>query len=167
LLGPGTKEARRTVGRTLLITVELIAASIWIGSLLCLALVARVAAKVLDPPARVALFRGIGQLYRVVGTSALVASIAAGAALAGSPSEWSVTIDVVAVLAGVLVVLTAVGMAQARRMTVVRRHAIVLPDDETAVVAVRRGAATAGVLRGLMATVTLAIVVLVASELAA
>ncbi len=154
------------MGRTLLITVELIAASVWIGSLVCLALVARVAARVLDARSRVALFRSVGQLYRVVGTSALVVSIAAGAALAGSPLEWSVTMDVVAALASVLVVLTAVGVAQARRMTVMRRHAIVLPNDEGAVEAIRRGAASAGVLRGLMATVTFTIVVLVASVLA-
>lgn len=154
------------MGRTLLIAVELLAASVWIGSLVCLALVARVAARVLDAPARVELFRGIGRLYRVVGTSALVVFIAAGAALTGSPSEWSATMAVVAALSGALVVLTAVGMAQARRMTMVRRQALAAPEEGAVGDAVRRGAASAGVLRGLMATVTLAILVLVASVLA-
>ncbi len=154
------------MGRTLFIAVELLAASIWIGSLVCLALVARVALRVLDPQARVALFRGIGRLYRVVGTSALVVSIAAGAALAGSPSGWSVAMDVIGALSGVLVVLTVIGMAQARRMTVIRRQELDAPGDGTVGDAVRRGAASAGLLRGLMAAVTLVIVLLVASVLA-
>lgn len=154
------------MGRTLLIAVELLAASIWAGSLVCLALVARVALRVLDSQARVALFRGIGRLYRVVGTSALVVSIAAGAALAGSPSEWSVAMGAIGALSGVLVVLTVIGMAQARRMTVMRRQALGAPGDEAVGDAVRRGAASAGELRGLMAGVTVVIVVFVASVLA-
>ena len=40
-------------GRTVLIALELLAASTWVGSLVCLALVARVARRALDEACRV------------------------------------------------------------------------------------------------------------------
>ena len=55
--------------RTVLLVVATLAASIWIGSLVCLALVALVARRTLDGPSFVVLFREVGRLYRVVGTT--------------------------------------------------------------------------------------------------
>jgi hypothetical protein len=58
--------------RTVLIAVEMLAASTRVGSLVCLALVSSVAREVIDPTSRIELFRGIGRLYGIVGTGALI-----------------------------------------------------------------------------------------------
>lgn len=150
----------------MLITIALLAGSIWIGSMVSLVVVSNIAKRVLEPAARVQLFRGVGRAYGMVGTGSLVVAIVTGILLAGSPSNWTATTTAAVVLSGVLVVLTALGMAQARRMTVVRRRAITSPEDTDAADAVRRGARTAGLVRGSMGICTLAIVVLVSSELA-
>ena len=150
---------------TPLVAVELIAACIWVGSLVCLALVANVARKVLDGPSQVTFFRAIGRRYGIVGSASLLVAIGAGVALAWPPSSWSGTIDAAVALAGVLVLAAAVGMAQARAMTIRRRRAMSTPEDHDAGRAVRRGRLLAGALRGLMALVTLAIVVLAAQAI--
>lgn len=154
------------MARTLLITIELLAASIWIGSLVCLVLVSAIATRVLEPSARVQLFRMIGRAYGIAGSAALLVAIVVGLVLAGMPSNWSATTTAAVVLSGVLVALTAAGMAQARRMTVARRRSIASPEDAEASEAVRRGAQAAGILRSIMGACTLAIVILVASDLA-
>lgn len=154
------------MGRTLLITIELLAASVWIGSIVCLAIVATEAGRALDAADRVVLFRGIGRRYAIVGTTSLLVAIGAGAAIAGAPSGWSGLTTAALVSAGVLVLLTATGMAQARRMTAARRRAAAEPDDVHAARDVKRGAAVAGALRGSMAMVTVVIVALVAHQLA-
>ena len=150
---------------TPLVAVELIAACVWVGSLVCLTLVANAARKVLDGPSQVAFFRGIGRRYSVVGTASLLVAIGAGLALAWPPSSWSATIDAAVALAGVLVLATGAGMAQARAMTALRRRALSAPQDDVAGRAVRRGRLVAGALRGLMALVTLAVVVLAAQAI--
>jgi len=155
------------MGRTVLITVELLAASIWIGSIVCLAIVAAEAGRALDAADRVALFRGIGRRYAVVGSVPLLVAIGAGAAIAGSPAEWPALTTAALASACGLVLLTAAGMAQARRMTIARRRAAAAPDDPEAAADVKRGAAVAAVLRGSMAALTVAIVALVAHQLAA
>lgn len=147
-------------GRMLLIAIGMLAASVWIGSLASLAVVSGVARRELDGAARVALFRGIGRRYRIVGTGSLGLSIAVGAALAWPPSQVHGNLAVTFVLGGVLVAVTAAGMAQARRMTIVRRQSLEHPDDAQLIGSVRRGAALAGVLRATIALVTLVIVVL-------
>ncbi len=149
-------------GRTLLIAVEMLAGSIWVGSLVCLALVANVARRALDPTARVALFRGIGRLYGRIGTGSLVVAIGAGIAIAGRPSHWSTSVTVAVVLSVLLVVLTAVGMVQARRMTIQRQRVLDVSNDEATTISIRRGAAVAGALRGSIALMTLVIIVAVA-----
>ncbi|HVC71133.1 MAG TPA: hypothetical protein VNC61_12835 [Acidimicrobiales bacterium] len=145
-----------------MVAVELIAACIWVGSLVCLALVATVARQVLDGPLQVAFFRALGRRYGIVGPASLLVAMGAGLALAWPPSSWSGTIDAAVALVGVLVLLTAAGMAQARTMTILRRQAMSAPGDHDAVSAVRRGRPVASALRSLMALVTLAVVVLAA-----
>jgi len=150
---------------TPLVAIELIAACIWVGSLVCLALVASVARSVLDGPAQVAFFRALGRRYGIVGTASLLVAIGAGLALSWPPSSWSNIIAAAVALAGLLVLLTGAGMAQARAMGAIRRRSISSPDDEDAARAVRRGQMLAGALRGTMALVTLAIVVLAAQAI--
>jgi len=154
-----------TVARTLLIAVALLGAGIWIGSLVCLTIVTRVASQVLDPTDSVTLFRGIGRLYGVVGTGALLVAIASGVVIAGRPSNWGAASTAAIVLSGVLVVLTLAGMAQARRMTRTRRRALETPDVPHASDAVRRGATVARWLRSAMGAMTLAILAVIAAEL--
>ncbi len=147
-------------GRTVLIATEMLAASIWVCSLVCLALVTSVARRVLDGPSRVAFFRAVGRTYGRVGTGALLVAIAAGVAIAGRPSHWETTVSLAIILSVVLVALTLVGMAQAHRMTVRRQRALDAPRDVSIASQISRGAAVAGALRGSIALVTLVILAL-------
>ena len=119
----------------------------------------------LDGPSQVAFFRAIGRRYGIVGTAALLAAIGCGLALPWPPSTWSNIIEAAVALSGFLVLLTSAGMAQARAMTVLRRRAVTAPDDRVAAEAVRRGRVLAGTLRGTMALVTLAVLVLAAQAI--
>lgn len=147
---------------TPLVAVELVAASIWVGSLVCLAVVTAAARRVLDTPSQVVLFRAVGRRYGLVGTTALLVAIGAGLALSWPPAAWSPITDWAVALAGLLVIASGVGMAQARAMTRLRRQATSAPEDQGLAVSMRRGRLLAYMLRGLMAAVTLAIVVLAA-----
>jgi hypothetical protein len=102
----------------------------------------------------------------MVGTASLLIAIAAGLALSWPPSSWSRTIDAAVVLAGVLVVATIAGMMQARAMTALRRKLIANAGDSSTAVALRRGRLLANGIRGLMALMTLAIVILAAFAVA-
>ena len=144
------------------VAVEILSASVWIGSLVCLAVVSQVARKVLDSPAQIAFFRALGRRYAFVGTGSLLVAIGAGLAMAWPPATWSTTIDTALALAGFLVLTTVAGMTQARFMGVLRRRAIASPEDRAAEASVRRGRRLATSLRLLMAADTLIIVVLVA-----
>ena len=145
-----------------LVAVELITASIWVGGMVCLAIVAKAARGVLDESSQVAFFRAVGRRYGMVGTASLLIAIAASLALSLPPSSWSRTIDAAAVLASVLVVATIAGMMQARAMTALRRKLIANPRDSSTAVGLRRGRLLANGIRGLMALMTLAIVILAA-----
>ena len=149
-----------------LVAVELIAASIWVGGMVCIAIVAKAARGVLDESSQVAFFRAVGRRYGIVGTASLLIAIAAGLALSWPPSSWSRTIDAAVVLAGVLVVATIAGMMQARAMTALRRKLIANAGDSSTAVALRRGRLLANGIRGLMALMTLAIVILAAFAVA-
>ena len=144
------------------VVLEILSASVWIGSLVCLAVVSQAARKVLEGPAQVAFFRAVGHRYAFVGSGSLLVAIGDGLAMAWPPATWSATIDTAVALAGLLVLATAAGMAQARIMGALRRRAIASPDDRAARASVRRGRRLATSLRLLMAADTLAIVVLAA-----
>ncbi len=144
------------------VTLELVAASVWVGSLVCLALVAQTGRATLDGPAQVDFFRALGRRYAIVGTAALLVAIGVGLAMAWPPSTWSAKIDAAVALAGLLVLASAAGMAQARAMGTLRERSMKAPADPVARAAVRRGRHVATTLRLLMAAATLAVVVLVA-----
>lgn len=61
--------------------LEILATSVWVGGLVAIAVVPRVATRTLDPGAEVAFFRALGRTYGVVGTLALALAYGAGAAL--------------------------------------------------------------------------------------
>lgn len=103
-------------------------------------------------------FRGVGRSYQYVGTGSLLVAIGVGIVLAWPLSDVHGTLASEFILSGALVVVSLAGMAQAKRMTVRRRRALDHPDDPKAVASVRRGARLAGLLRGLIAGVTLVMV---------
>lgn len=137
--------------------ILILASCVWVGGLVTIAVVARAASRALEPPARVALFRVVGRMYNVVGNTALAVAFGAGAYLVyGRP--WDGRLTAAAVLATVLTAALGVGIAQARRMTRLRqRMHDAAADRADLAAAVRRGAAQAGMLRGVIALLSLAL----------
>lgn len=152
-----------SIPRTALLTLEILASSVWIGSMVCLAVVARVTSTALDPLTRVTLFASVGRTYALLGTGALAVAVTTGMALAGDPAGWSDVITWALGLATVLFLLTLVAMEQAHRMTALRRAAAA--DAGAANASLRSAARYASALRGAMGLLTLMVVVLVAAEL--
>ncbi|HEY0318881.1 MAG TPA: DUF4149 domain-containing protein [Solirubrobacterales bacterium] len=144
---------------TPLIALQALSASVWVGGLVAIFVVARVAAATLDPPTRVAFFRSLGRSYGIVGSVALLVALATGALLLrGHP--WDGLLVATAVVAGALLVTTVVGMAQARAMTRLRRQALTGAGGVALDPRIRRGAALAAALRGAIALLTVTLVVL-------
>lgn len=144
-------------------TVELLAASVWVGGLAAIAIVARCARALLDGTTRVAFFRELGRRYLRVGGGALAVAYAAGAALISS-GRWTDVKSAIAAVAAVLVVVTLAGVAQARSMTRLRTAALA-GDPRLGADHLAARARRAGALRGLIATLTLTLVALAAVAL--
>jgi uncharacterized membrane protein len=148
-----------SAGDEVLTGLLILATSVWLGGLVTIAIVARVAARALDPAARVALFRGLGRSYGFVGTAALVVAYGTGAALMrGHP--WDLARIAAALVAVALAATLGVGIVQARRMTRLRRRALDEPGDTVLAMRVRRGALRAAMLRGLIAVLSLSLLAL-------
>jgi hypothetical protein len=139
--------------------VLILASTVWLGGLAAIAVVARVATRTLDPAARVTFFRGLGRAYGLVGTTALALAYAAGAAVTYGRS-WDGLLTATAAVATALAVTLAVGVAQARHMTRLRRQSLAQSDDADLCARVHRGAGRAGALRGLIALLSLALLAL-------
>jgi uncharacterized membrane protein len=136
--------------------VLITATAVWVGGLVAIAVVARVASDTLDPAARLAFFRGLGRSYGIVGTTALAVAYGTGASLVYGRS-WDGRLTAAAVVATALLVVTGSGIAQARRMSRLRRLALDQPDNGELVNRVRRGAGRAGALRALIALLSFAL----------
>ena len=142
-----------------LLGVLVIATAVWVGGLVTIVVVARVAARVLGTAERITFFRGLGRAYGLVGGAALLAALSAGAILvAGRP--WDGLLTAAAAVAGALVAATAAGIAQARWMTRLRRSALQHPGDATVAGQVRRGARSAAALRAVIGALSLALIAL-------
>ena len=139
---------------TVLTGVVILAGAVWVGGLVAIAVVARVATATLDPAGRVAFLCGLGRAYGVVGTAALTVAYGTGGALVYGRA-WDGALTAAAVVAAALAIILAWGVMQARRMTRLRRYALDRPDDEDSAARVRRGAARADVLRGVIALLSL------------
>ena len=101
---------------TILVFVELLAASIWIGGFVAIGVVAKFARAQLEPAQRVAFFRHLGRTYLRVGGAALaVALVCGGVLLAGGP--WTTAKSAAVVLGLCLAAVTVAGVLQARAMT--------------------------------------------------
>jgi uncharacterized membrane protein len=145
--------------RAILLGVFMLAACIWVGGYVAIAVVARVASRVLAPDQRVALFRGLGRSYGIVGSVALAVALGTGAALL-SAHAWDATLTAATVLAAILVLALAAGVAQARRMTQLRQAALAAPGDLQLARRVRRGARSAMVLRAALGLLSVALIAL-------
>ena len=144
---------------TPLVALNALAASIWVGGLVAIFVVARAAAASLEPAQRVAFFQALGRRYGVVGSAALLVALGTGAALLRGHA-WNELLVAAAIVAGALLVAAGAGMAQARAMTRLRRRALSETVDPALQLRLRRGALLAGALRSMIALLTLVLVVL-------
>jgi hypothetical protein len=136
--------------------VLIAATAVWVGGLVAIAVVAHVAGRTLEPAVRVSFFRGLGRSYGIVGTGALAVAYGTGASLVYGRS-WDGRLTATAVVATALV---GIGIAQARRMSRLRRMALDQPDDGELANRVRIGAGRAGASRALIAVLSFALLAL-------
>jgi hypothetical protein len=141
----------------LLIAVLVLASGVWIGGYVAAAVSARTTMTTLQAPDRIAFFRSLGRTYLRVDVPALAVGLAVGAVLLGARG-WDGLAWAATAIAGALVVVLAVAIAQARRMTVLRTRALSEPDGPDAG-RVRRDAGRAAVLRALLGLLTVALAV--------
>lgn len=145
--------------QAVLLGVFTLASCVWVGGYVAIAVVARVAARTLEPASRVAFFRALGRSYLFVGTPALLIAIGTGAALA-SQLPWDGVLVAAAVLAAALLVSLAAGVVQARQLTRLRVAALTDPSDSALARRVRHGARAATALRALIGLLSLALIAL-------
>lgn len=153
------------ITKAALLGVFILASAVWIGGFVAVVVVARVANRTLPPIQRVAFFAGLGRAYGVVGGSALVVAMGTGAGLVAD-RRWDATLAAATAVAAALVVSTVIGVAQARRMTRLRRSSLQQPDNVLLARRVQQGARRAAVLRagiGLLSLALIALGVLVAT----
>jgi uncharacterized membrane protein len=137
-----------------LVFAHLLAVCVWVGGFVTVAVVARVAKRELEAPARVAFFRSLGRSYGKVAGSALTVAVLTGTALLAQRG-WDHAASAAVLLALALVVATVAGIAQARRMTRLRERALDEPLDPTLPVLIDRGAKQALTLRATIGALTL------------
>lgn len=147
------------VARALLGGVVVLSGAVWVGGFVVLVIVDQVARRTIDPAERTAFFQMLGRVYGLVGGLALALGLASGAFLVYD-RRWDAVLTLTAVAAVGLVAATVIGVAQARRMTRLRRGALEHPDDTALAGRVRRGTRTAGILRSLIGVVSLALLAL-------
>ncbi len=144
---------------TTLTAVLVLATAVWVGGLVTIFVVARVARATLGVAERVAFFRGLGRAYGLAGGVALTVALASGAVLAAT-YRWDGQLTASTVVAAGLVAATVAGVAQARRMTRLRQNALRAPGSAELAAKVRRGARNATVLRAAVAALSLALLTL-------
>lgn len=156
---PGTAMALPQPAEASLAAVLVLATAVWIGGLVAIFVVARVAHATLGAAERVAFFRGLGRSYGLAGGMALTTALASGAVLAAT-YRWDGQLTASTVVAAGLVAATVAGVAQARRMTRLRQEALRAPGSLELAAKVRRGARNAAVLRAAIAALSLALLAL-------
>lgn len=148
------------MARGALVFFELLAASIWVGGLVTIAIVTRIVRGQLGAVEQVVFFRTLGRSYGKVGTAALGVTLAGGAILLLQRPADAVLVATLAV-AALLVAVTAVAVGQARAMTRLRQRAL---DDPALGPVIRREARTAGLWRSAIAVLTLLLLALAAAQ---
>jgi hypothetical protein len=139
-----------------LIGLLILGTAVWVGGFVTIVVLSRVSRAVLQPPDRVALFRGFGRSYLPVAIVAMVLIVVPGGILLAQ-RPWDALATVLVVLAACTVIVTAVGVVQARAMTRLRRAAHDDPDGHAERLA--GGARRALVLRASIGLLTVAMYV--------
>lgn len=143
------------IERTLLGIVTL-GAGLWMGGFIAIMIVSATSKKSLGAQDRIALFRGLGRGYLRVAIVAFVAVVIPGAVLLAF-RPWDGYSLAIVVLAAALVVVTALGVRQARRLTRMRKAAAEAPNGGTPPATLVRKAAAARILRTAIGLLSLAI----------
>ncbi|MDN5896770.1 hypothetical protein BSP109_02138 [Brevibacterium sp. Mu109] len=143
----------------IVLAVFIVATSVWVGGYVAIVVVARTTTATLDAGARVAFFRSLGGSYLWVGFPALIVALVTGGVLARD-QDWDGLLVVTVVVAALLLVSFAGAVAQARRMSRLRRRLLASPTDTELSEQVRRGARAAGILRAALGLLSLGLVVL-------
>ncbi|MEO6957121.1 MAG: hypothetical protein ABI137_10315 [Antricoccus sp.] len=145
--------------QAIVLSVLILATSVWIGGYVAIAVVARTSAATLDPSARVAFFKSLGRAYLLVGLPALLIALGSGAFLLRNRPWDALLISTVIVAIG-LVALLAIAVAQARAMTRLRRLALGDHGDQHLALRIKRRGRAAGLLRAALGIVSVTLVVL-------
>jgi len=121
----------------------------------------KVPPQLLQIPARsgIRLFRRFGRAFGTVTTAALALAYGAGAALLWG-RRWDGLLIATVAVAAVLVLATAIGVMQARRLGRLRAGGVARPDDERVAAGVRRAAVRAAALRAFIALSSVALLAL-------
>ena len=152
--------------------LHLIAAAVWTGGLVFLAIAAGVARRTIPATERIAFFRVLGRRFAVVAGVSAVFIAATGADMAADRlAAWSVLLDTsygrilfakIVLFALVLVEAAVHSVVLGPRMGRLREALIGSPDDAALQASMRRTAAISGIVSALMLLQTLAILVLAA-----
>jgi putative copper export protein len=152
--------------------LHLIAAAIWAGGLVFLALAVGVARKTVPERERIELFRGLGRRFLLVGGIALAVLVVTGIDMADDyiPS-WSdlgatqfgrTLRDKLGLVALVIVLTLFHSLVQGPAIRRLREQALERPDDAELAARIRRKSAINGVIQMVILIATLAILVLAA-----
>lgn len=141
-----------------LVGLLLLGMSVWIGGFIVITVVARAVRATLDPQARVAFFRRFGRSFLPVAGAAMLAILVPGGLLLAA-RPWDTLATVILVLTLAVILVTGVGVRQARAMTRLRRRAHADAGSAELASQVQRGARRAAVLRSSIGILTLALFV--------
>lgn len=143
----------------ILFSLNLLAAMVWTGGMVAVVVATIAARQTLEAEQQVRFFRALGRRYGVVSGLALALFAITGVALAGDPGGWSAAEATVAVLTVLVAALTVAGVLNARAVQRLRAAALARErDDSETEGRLRAARRTANALRGLIALVTLAAV---------
>jgi copper transport protein len=159
-------------GDTTIRSLHLIAAAVWAGGMVMLALAVGAARRTVAETERVALFRALGRRFAIAGGIAMVVLIATGTDMATDRlAAWADLTDTdygerllakLALVAVVIVLTLYHSLVQGPALSRLRGQAAEHPDDRTLGAAIRRRAAAAGIVSALNLVATIAILVLAA-----
>lgn len=160
------------VADTAVRALHLIAAAVWAGGLVFLALAVGVARSTVPDRERIALFRGLGRRFALVGGVALLVLIATGTDMATeripswddlADTDYGETLLVKLVLVALVIVLTVIhSLVQGPALSRLREQAVERPDDVALQKQIRRKSAIGGAVHGFSLLATMAILVLAA-----
>jgi putative copper export protein len=157
---------------TLVRSLHLIGAGVWVGGIVMLALAVGAARRTVPDEERIALFRALGRRFLIAGGIAMVVLIATGTDMAADRlGAWSDLTDTdygERLLAKLGVVALVIGLTlfhslvQGPALSRLRVEALDHPDDKDLRRLIRRKAARAGVVSALNLLATIAVLVLAA-----